>query len=128
MHEWALAESIVYYILDQGFKTVRRLRLKLGVLQSIDREVLTFSLKEIASMSNLELGELVIEEEEPELKCNTCGYTWRIELNQLSDAEREAVHFIPESIHAFTRCPKCGSRDFTIIKGRGVSIAEVVPG
>lgn len=62
VHEWALAESIVYYILDQGFKTVRRLRLKLGVLQSIDREVLTFSLKEIASMSNLELGELVIEE------------------------------------------------------------------
>lgn len=127
VHEWALAESIIYYLMDQGYRRIKVLKIKLGLLQGIDKEILSFSLGELASMNNLEIGSVVIEEEEPLLKCNTCGYTWSIPASALSEEEREAVHFVPEAINAFTKCPRCGSRDFTVVKGRGISSIEVVP-
>lgn len=128
VHEWALAESIVNYLVDQGLRRIRVLRLRLGLLQGVDKEILLFSLREVASMQGVEIGEVAVEDEEPVLKCNTCGYTWSMPASALSDEEREAVHFVPEAIHAFTRCPRCGSRDFTVVKGRGVSLVEAVPG
>jgi hydrogenase nickel incorporation protein HypA/HybF len=40
-------------------------------------------------------------------------------------AEAEAVHFIPELAHAFLQCPSCGSPDFEMLAGRGVSIGSI---
>ena len=39
--------------------------------------------------------------------------------------EREAIHFVPESAHAFLRCPACKSPDFEISKGRGVWVERI---
>jgi hydrogenase nickel incorporation protein HypA/HybF len=39
--------------------------------------------------------------------------------------EREAVHFLPEAAHAYLRCPRCGSVDFDVAAGRGVSIVSI---
>jgi hydrogenase nickel incorporation protein HypA/HybF len=47
VHEWALAEAIVLYIENQGVKRGRKLVVKTGALQSIDREVLEFALREL---------------------------------------------------------------------------------
>ena len=44
---------------------------------------------------------------------------------KLNEDESEAIHFIPEVAFVHTRCPKCGSPDFEIQKGRGVSITQI---
>ena len=46
-------------------------------------------------------------------------------IKKLSEDESEAIRFIPEVTFVHTRCPKCGSPDFEITTGRGVSIAQI---
>jgi hydrogenase nickel incorporation protein HypA/HybF len=125
VHEWALAEAIILYIENQGVKRGRKLVVKTGALQSIDREVLEFALRELIKEHGLELGEIEIVEEEPLLKCRNCGYEWRLDPSSMSQDVRESIHFLPESIYAYYRCPRCGSIDFEIVKGRGISEIRV---
>jgi hydrogenase nickel incorporation protein HypA/HybF len=44
---------------------------------------------------------------------------------KLSEDDSESIHFIPEIAFAHFRCPKCGSPDFEIVTGRGVSILSI---
>jgi len=125
VHEWALAEAIVLYIENQGIKRGRKLVVKTGALQSIDREVLEYALRELIKEHGLELGEIEIVEEEPLLKCRSCRYEWRLDPSSMSQDVRESIHFLPESIYAYYRCPRCGSIDFEIVKGRGISEIRV---
>ncbi|MGB9827893.1 hydrogenase nickel incorporation protein HypA [Thermosphaera chiliense] len=127
VHEWALAESIVLFLENSGFRKVKSLRIGLGILQSIDKEIFSFSLQELLRDKGLTVENLEIVDENAELECNTCGYRWSLSPESMDEAVRESIHFVPESIHAFTKCPKCGSRDFSITQGRGVRIIEVQP-
>ena len=43
----------------------------------------------------------------------------------LDRINREAVHFVPELARAFMGCPGCGSADFDVTAGRGVSVASI---
>lgn len=124
VHEWALGESIVLYVKSLGYRVVDRLTVKVGALQSIDREILSFAIKEIAREAGVEMREVAIVETPPLLRCRSCGLEWRLRLEELSEDVREAVHFVPEAIYAYVRCPRCGSVDFEIASGRGLE--EVV--
>jgi len=73
----------------------------------------------------LEISEIEIIEVEPLLKCRTCGYEWRADPSSMSQDVRESIHFLPESIYAYYRCPRCGSIDFEIVRGRGISEIRV---
>ena len=44
---------------------------------------------------------------------------------KINEDESESIHFIPEAAFVHTRCPKCGSPDFEITAGRGVSITQI---
>jgi len=48
-----------------------------------------------------------------------CSYRWKLLPEELGSDVSEMIHFIPEAIHSFTSCPKCGSRDYEIVSGRG---------
>ncbi|MCD6300958.1 MAG: hydrogenase nickel incorporation protein HypA [Staphylothermus sp.] len=132
VHEWALAESIADYIEQElrktGKKKVVRIIIKLGILQSIDKEILDFALNEIIKLRGYSVGEIIYEDEDVVLKCRRCGYEWRIDPSQLDEAVREAIHFVPEAVYSYFMCPRCGSRDFEIIRGRGIGIKEIVLG
>jgi hydrogenase nickel incorporation protein HypA/HybF len=128
VHEWALAESIVLFLENNGFRKVKSLKIRLGILQSIDKEIFSFSLQELLREKGLSVEKLEIVDEGAELACHTCGFRWSLSPESMDEAIRESIHFVPESIHAFTKCPRCGSRDFTITQGRGVRIVEVLPG
>ncbi|MGC8867961.1 MAG: hypothetical protein ACP5PA_07140, partial [Elusimicrobiales bacterium] len=57
-------------------------------------------------------------------ECRGCGFRFTMKDIKLNDEkERENIHFIPEMVKAFTRCPRCMSVDFDIVDGRGVSLA-----
>jgi hydrogenase nickel insertion protein HypA len=132
MHEWALAESILASAettaKQEHLKTVTALTVNLGELQQIDRSILRFALKALATEHPLfTKAKFIFKTEKSHFTCNVCAHTWDYKdlKKQLSADEAEAVHFIPEAMLAYARCTKCGSPDFTITKGRGVTLTTV---
>jgi len=128
VHEWALAEAVIKTIeglLSSGGQ-VRRVEVVLGELQSVDEEVFRLALEELlASLraeKGVEVGEVRVTREKAVFQCRVCGHTWALEEWELAEEFREAVHFVPEVVHSYYSCPRCGSRDFEIAQGRGVRV------
>ncbi len=122
MHEWAIAEAISREVEANLEKArIRRVKVILGELQNIDLDVLKqyleMMLRDVAP--NVEID---YETEEAVFKCRRCGYTWTLADSSLSEEEREAIHFVPEAVRAYVKCPKCSSPDFEVLRGRGVRL------
>jgi len=123
VHEWALAESILAAAAKaSGGRPVRVIRVVLGELQNVDAEALMLALRELKAGTPLEAAEVALEVEPAEFECAVCGARWTLRESEVGEGEREAIHFVPELVHAFVRCPRCGSRDFRVVRGRGVWI------
>jgi hydrogenase nickel incorporation protein HypA/HybF len=133
MHEWALAESVVTTAIQvaekEDLKQITKIIIRLGELQQINDEIFRFAVKEIAEANKdwFEDVAIEIETERTELACQRCGHSWKFSdmKSKLNDDESEAIHFIPEVAFVHTRCPNCGSPDFKIKKGRGVTLARI---
>ena len=133
MHEWALAESILTEALEaaekEKLKRITEIRISIGELQQIEQDIFEFSLNEIIKTQDEKLKDvkIKIETEKSTLKCKSCENTWKFSdmKKKLNEDESEAIHFIPEVAFVHTRCPKCGSPDFEITTGRGVSITSI---
>jgi len=133
MHEWALAESILVAALKEGdkekLKKITEIKISIGELQQIEQDIFEFALNEIIKTQEDKLKnvKIKIETQKSVLKCNSCENTWGFNdmKKKLDEDESEAVHFIPEVAFVHARCPKCGSPDFEITSGRGVSITQI---
>ena len=129
MHEWALAEAVVEAVLAQARsrpeRNVRRVSVVFGELQSIDSEVFATGLEELCRNSELSGAEFALSTREAQLRCRACGEEWFLSQSQISEEERESIHFLPEVVHAFVACPQCGSRDFEVQEGRGVTVESI---
>jgi len=133
MHEWALAESIIAAALDaagkEKLKKINEIKISIGELQQIEHDVFEFALHEIIKDMDkiLKNVKIKIATEESILKCKNCEHTWKFGdiKKKLNKDESEAIHFIPEVAFVFARCQKCGSPDFEITSGRGVSITSI---
>lgn len=133
MHEWALAEAVVSSVMEYArsrrASRVRQVVVSLGELQAIDEEILRFALDELRKNTPIPIDDFVLESEEAVFRCRACGYEWRLrEVGELGEEVREFIHFVPEVVHTYLRCPRCGSPDFEVVRGRGVRIKEVVLG
>ena len=126
MHEWAIAEAIVrslYDILDRKkIAKLNSITLCIGELQQIETDILRFAIREILKNKKLAIKILV---EKTMARCLNCGFKWSIDINRIGSEELESIHFLPEVVHAFIKCPVCGSRDFEFIKGRNIYIESV---
>ena len=133
MHEWALAESILAAALEaaekEKIKKITEIDIALGELQQIEKDIFQFALDQIIDeyKDKLENVKIKIKTEKSTLKCRNCQNTWDFDSmkNKLNEDESEAIHFVPEVAFVHMRCPKCGSPDFQIDKGRGVSITKL---
>lgn len=127
MHEWALAEAVLDSVRAQAAgRRVLRVVLRLGELQSIDPEVLLGGLQALAAGTALEAAAFATETEPAELACLACGRQWGLRELPLDGGDQaEAVHFLPEAMHAYLRCPGCGSPDLRVRSGRGLTIASI---
>ena len=133
MHEWALAESVIKTSIaaaeKEQLKKITEINVKLGALQQITDDIFQFALNELVSSYKDRFKDVTIniETEETTLQCKQCEHTWQFKdmKDGLSEDEAEAIHFIPEVAFVHTRCPKCHSPDFRIVKGRGVSISSI---
>ncbi len=132
MHEWALGEGIISTAIEYGkqnnAKEIVKIVVVLGELQDIEQEILEFAMQQLKKDTIAENAEIVFEEEKAKFRCRNCGYEWNMKETEreLTDDIREDIHFVPEVVHSFLSCPNCGSRDFEVVKGRGVYIKEMV--
>ena len=133
MHEWALAESILTAAIDaaekEKLKKITEIKISIGELQQIEQDIFEFALDEIikAQGGKLKDVKIIIETEKSNLKCKSCENNWPFNdmKKNLNEDESEAIHFLPEVAFVHTRCPKCGSPDFEITTGRGVTITSI---
>jgi len=131
MHEWALAEAVIFTILnvarEKGAKKITEAEIKIGDLQQIDVDILTMAIRELAKNTQLEKAKIKLEREKTHFRCRTCGFGWdfRDTMGVLAENDSEAIHFVPELAHAFVRCSRCGSPDFEVIGGRGVWVEYI---
>lgn len=133
MHEWALAEAVVMSVVEfaksKGASRVERVVVSLGELQAVDREIFGFALEELRKDAPIPIDEFVLEEEGAVFRCRACGSEWGLrDVGNLGEEIREYIHFVPEVAHTYLRCPRCGSPDFEVVRGRGVRIKEVILG
>ncbi len=130
MHEWSLAQAVIYtaikYQNENKLKKITEISVKLGKLQQIDQKIFEFALHEIAQFKKID-AKIKIKIEDAILKCRVCNHVWnfRDALASLNDDEAELIHFVPEVSHIYIKCPKCKSPDFEIIKGRGVWVDSI---
>ena len=130
MHEWALAEAVVETVVARSRETGRKrfsyIKIVLGELQQIDRDILGYTLNELLEVAkkelNIEVDKVLFETEKAVARCNRCGFEWPISLEGLGEEIRESIHFLPEAVHSFVKCPSCGSHDFEIVSGRGIAV------
>jgi hydrogenase nickel incorporation protein HypA/HybF len=131
VHEWALAEAVVATVLEivdrEKLREVFDVRIEVGELQQVDREIFDFALSHLRTPL-LKRTTFHIETVPAELLCRVCAYAWRLNLEGVNDEASEAIHFLPEVAHTYLKCPKCGSPDFEIVKGRGVWLASIQGG
>jgi len=129
MHEWALAEAIVWSVVDyvkaNGGKAAGKVVVSLGELQAIDKEVLRYALSELIREAPFKIGEVKLVDEKAVFKCRNCGREWSLDDLKLGDEVREFIHFLPEVVHAYVKCPLCGSSDYEVVSGRGVKIISI---
>lgn len=133
MHEWALAESILVAAVDaaekEKIKKITQIKIGMGELQQIEQDIFEFALNEIIKSQGNKLkdAKITIETIQSNLKCKSCEHVWSFSdmRKKLDEDMGEAIHFIPEVTFVHARCPKCGSPDFEITSGRGVSITQI---
>jgi hydrogenase nickel incorporation protein HypA/HybF len=128
MHEWALAEAIITAAQQiaekEKLREIREVTIKVGELQQVEQDILRFALLQLkpATFKNAHFH---ITKAKTTLKCRACGKTWLFSKNKLNEDTAEAIHFVPEVAHAYIKCPKCGSPDFEITKGRGIWLENI---
>jgi hydrogenase nickel incorporation protein HypA/HybF len=133
MHEWALAESILTTAVNaadkEKIKKIKEIIVGIGELQQIEQDIFEFALGEIIKEKDKKLKDvkIKIKSEKSNFICNNCQNHWSFDdlKKKINEDESEAIHFIPEVALVHSRCPKCGSPDFEITKGRGVSILSI---
>jgi hydrogenase nickel incorporation protein HypA/HybF len=128
MHEWALAEAIITAAQQiaekEKLREIREVTIKIGELQQVEREILRFALSQLKP-TTFKNAKFHITKAKTTLKCRNCGNTWLFNKDKIDQDTAEAIHFVPEVAHSYIKCPKCGSPDFEITKGRGIWLENI---
>ena len=133
MHEFALAEGVAVTAVEaarrEGLRRITRLAVSVGQLQQFEPTLFAEVLREIMPRTHAELDgvEVDLRTVPAALRCRACGREFGLSecANGLDAKQSEAIHFVPELVHAYGRCPGCGSPDFEIVRGRGVWLDQV---
>lgn len=131
LHELSLVQGIIDAVketADNRGGTVKSFRVGVGELAQFDIRLVRELLTDLRKGTPLEGAKVVVEMERSKVKCLSCGKAWDFQglVSLLSDDEREMVHFLPELLSSYSRCPSCSKSYFEIEEGRSVRVVEVV--
>ena len=107
---------------------VMSFKVGIGELAQFDTHLVRQLLSDLRKGTPLEEAEVVVQTEKSKIRCLSCGADLDFQelIGPLSDDEREMVHFLPELLSSFSKCPSCSKSYFEIEEGRSVRVAEVV--
>lgn len=130
MHEWALSDSVAHaaaaLLKENKLKTIEEITVVLGQVQDISAKVFKEIFDEVKLQHpGVENALLKLEQEDGLFKCNNCGFEFGFDRDTLEHNTAEDIHFLPETLRLYIKCPKCGSQDFNIVKGRGLYIKDI---
>ncbi len=130
MHELVIVGGIIEAVSELARKEekgIRSFTVAVGELASFDRKLIKGLLHEMKKGTDIEEAIVKIEVEKAEVTCLACRSIWGFSdlVEPLSEDEREMIHFLPELVSSFSRCPKCGSRDLKIRSGRGIRVSYI---
>jgi len=135
MHETSIALSILAAVEDAfketpGAKRVTKIRLQVGMLSLVDPEALRFALQVVSRDTPAEGAEIEIEMVKPRFRCNRCGYEWEPRDEDIEKISQDPqlstlVHINPDVVAQYLTCPRCGSNDVEIIRGKGVILHSI---
>jgi len=125
-----LAEGIISYILDIVRKSgghVVVFKVAVGEFSQFDKRLIEELLMELAKGTELERANIIVEIEKAMVNCLYCDSKWGFHelIEHLPDDQKEMIHFLPELLNSFSKCPTCGKSDLEIEKGRSVRVVEV---
>lgn len=119
MHEFSVSSEIVKSVLDtaerNNGKRVLSIHLEIGELTLFNLEQVTFWIHELFKGSVAEGAKVKVRTIKASIKCESCGYKG----GKTSDQRNLFHHFIP------LRCPKCGSFEIKIEKGREYTLRRI---
>jgi hydrogenase nickel incorporation protein HypA/HybF len=128
MHEWALADAILVSANEiaekEKLKEIKEVTIKVGELQQVEPDILRFALSQMKT-EIFKNAKFHILKAKSTLKCRVCGTAWQFNLKKIDKNTAEAIHFVPEAVHSYVKCPDCGSPDFEIVSGRGVWLENI---
>lgn len=130
MHEFTIAQGIVDLLREsysmRGYKIVS-FKIAVGELSMFDKGIIVDLINELIKGTELEGVKFTVLVEEAAIKCESCNHIHMFnELTKsIGSEEKEMIHFIPELISSYVRCPLCGSRDLKILTGRGVKVTDI---
>ena len=130
MHELSLVEGIIQSIgklASTNEKQVRGVSVAVGELGQFDLRVIRELLAELKKGTPLQDARIQVRLEKAKVKCLNCKKEWTFDaiVGPLSKDEKETVHFFPELLSTYSRCPSCRSNYLEIETGRSVRIAGV---
>lgn len=131
MHEATIANNIIQIAIKVAEKNrakkVNRISIIAGELQLLDFEALKFAFKALSQdIPLLEKTKLEITCKPAKFKCLKCGEEWSLKrTTQLNEDNISRIHFTPDLIVNYLKCPKCGFNDFTIINGKELYVKEI---
>lgn len=130
MHEFTIAMGIVDSLRELSSKKglkINNFKIAIGELSMFNSSIIIDLVKELIRGTELENTNFSVVTEEAKIKCESCTHTYSFnELSkQISEEEKEMIHFIPELISSYIKCPLCSSRDLKILSGRGVKVIDI---
>ncbi len=137
MHEWSIALMILDALDElarsEGLSEVSFVEISYGSVMELDGSLLKEALEELSKGGPYERTEFSVVEEPTKFKCLRCGEEWSF-THELIEGDRKvleggmeesSIHFIPELAPALIRCPRCHSRDFQIVSGKGIRVSRL---
>ena len=130
MHELTLVQGILDAVQETASgkrAKVLSFEVRVGELAQFVLGTVRALLKELRRGTPLERARVVVRSEKTSVKCLSCGTIlgFRDVVRGLSRDEREVVHFFPELLNSYSRCPSCSKSFMEIERGRSVRIALV---
>jgi len=119
MHEFSIADEIVKNVLETAKKNrgkkVVSILLEIGELTHLNREQVSFWIKELFRDSVAEGAKVKVKTIKARIQCKDCGYKAGMGPNQ----EDSFRYLIPAS------CPRCNSLQIKIEKGRECILRKI---
>ncbi|MHA1834497.1 MAG: hydrogenase maturation nickel metallochaperone HypA [Candidatus Baldrarchaeia archaeon] len=121
MHEFSMAQQIFSIVMrvakENNVKKILEINIEVGQLTFLNPDQLKFALKILSEDTIAQDAKIRIEIIQPEIRCNSCKYTGRISYD---GPESHTIYSI-----IFLKCPKCGSTDVEIIRGKECNIKNI---